>query len=117
MKKILFVLAIVLLSSCAWEDTIVPITDGYKQKNKADEYYWYYDNILFDNVDSCQVVGVLKNKLSDNITDVIYINYKCPVYNDTIYIIKRGIAGKNNIFEGTFYIRGKDPCITTIELN
>lgn len=66
MKKILFVLVIVLLSSCACEDTIVPITDGHKQKSKADEYYWYYDN---------------------------------------------------NIFEGTFYIRGKDPCITTIELN
>ncbi len=109
MKKILFVLVFVL-SSCYWSNDLTPDSQITYQ---SDEYYWYYNNSIFKGVDSCQVVGVLKNKFTD---DMRQINHKCAISNDTIYIIKKYIAKENNIFDGVFYIRGDDPYRIIIEL-
>ena len=104
MKKLFFLLVILLSSCyCDWDLNNYP-----KPTTRADEYYWYYNSELFYNRDSCQVIGVLTSNY-DN--ESYNINRRCKVYNDTIYIEKRRIAGHHNYFKGVILLKNQEPIL------
>ena len=97
-KAIIAVLLLVLYGcSCSWGPDIEGFDAGM---TRADEYYWLYSPDMFYRADSCYVVGVLENQYM-----TISINHRCKVYNDTIYVIKKKIAGQNRIFNGMIYTK------------
>ena len=88
MKNFLFILLMsCLITSCYWGIDLNDYSESKHNKIFQDEYYWYYNKELFTDADSCYVVGII---------------------NDTIYIIKKYIAGKSNIFDGVIYIKNKE---------
>lgn len=113
MKKILFIL-VILLSSCSWNTDLNEYEQFINNNTRADEYYWYYNKELFIGVDSCYTVGTLESKYNN---EKYQINHQVPICNDTIYIVKKYIAEKNNIFNGVIYIKNKEPFRLITELN
>ena len=101
MKKIFFILISFLICSCYWSNNLND--DRHDYSSRSSKYFWYYDHELFNDVEYCQLIGILTDESNDPI-DVQYINKQCKIYNDTIYIKKRTIKPEYNVFEGIIYI-------------
>lgn len=112
MKKIVFVLFTICLFNSCYLNTDLNDINVKSNKARADEYYWYYNPQLFNNLDSCQIVGYLQNVNGAERA----INRKCPIYNDTIYVVKRYIAEDYKLFDGVIYIKDKEPFRLITEL-
>ena len=107
MKNFLFILLMsCLITSCYWGMDLNDYSESKQNKIFQDEYYWYYNKELFTDADSCYVVGIIKNIYDDK---TFAINRQIPICNDTIYVIKKYIAGQSNIFDGVIYIKNKEP--------
>ena len=99
MRKVILTLPL-LICSCCWENNL---NDEYNKPNiRSVDYFWYYNKELFHGEDYCQLIGRIINE--DNESSGQYINKRCSIYNDTIYVKRRYIKPEYNIFEGTIYI-------------
>lgn len=109
LKKVLYTFVILLCScQCDWN-----LYNQARMETRSEAYYWYYNDTLFDNIDSCQIIGFLSS-LHDK--ESYSINRRCKIYHDTIYVEKRAIAGHHNRFEGILYFNKKEyPLQTTLE--
>ena len=109
LKYLILSCAIICSCHCDWcGESGIP----YASKLRCEEYYWYCNDTLFVNADSCQVIGFLSSK-HDN--EVYSVNRRCCIYHDSIYIEKRIIAGHHNFFDGVLYIKG-DEYYISVEL-
>ena len=63
MKRLLYIFvtlifSTLLLTSCYWTDDLRDYIDNPKlNRPDAYHYFWYYDPILFKDVEYCQVIG------------------------------------------------------------
>lgn len=102
---------VLLLTACRWGGNDGLPGDGDVKYPVVKDYYWYYNKELFENADSCYVVGVLESRSND---EKYQVNHQCKIYNDTIYIVKK--FTKNNIFKGVIYLKDKEPFTLNTEL-
>lgn len=97
MKKILFILTI-LLSSCYWTEDL---NDYNTESSRQSRYFWYCNHDMFINADSVHLVGQLESKYSN---EIHYVNRSCKVYNDTIYISRKNIYPLHYIYKGNIRV-------------
>ena len=110
MKRLLYIfvtfISTLLLTSCYWSDDLSDYTDNPKlNRPDAYRYFWYYDPILFKDVEYCQVIG--RYESADPTADDDYGHYtnrRCIVYDDTIFLKKRTLFPDHIYFNGTIVI-------------
>lgn len=107
MKQFIASLFIFLLCCCYAN---YDLNDYSQQKPRYEVYYWYYNDTLFNYIDSCQVIGFLYNQNNDR----FQINRRCPIFHDTLYIDKKSIIGTCRYFDGILIINNKDYSIKTV---
>lgn len=81
MKRLLYIfvtfIITLLLTSCYWTYDLNEYIDNPKLNiPDAYRYFWYYDPILFNDVEYCQVIG--RYELSDSSSD------DATVYTSTV---------------------------------
>lgn len=74
---------------------------------------WYCNHELFSDVENVNLIGELQSHTSK---DIHYINKKCKVYNDTIYVQERKISPSHKIYVGLIIINNEEN-VMRIELN
>lgn len=100
MKKILFILTI-LLSSCYWTEDLNNYNNYNTESSRQSIFFWYYDHDMFINTDSVHLVGQLESKYSN---EIHYVNRSCKVYNDTIYISRKDNYPLHYIYKGNIRV-------------